>query len=664
MFRKRFFSYLTIISLVCSGVVFDSTVVDATKVISSDFSIRLGSIDYDTPTYTYVDSSGKMYVTGAIKGNADLSGDGDYLDGGESSIGYGNYDGFISVFDASGGYLWSKRLGGVSNDQGLSVVTDASGNVIVTGIVLGNADLSGNGDYLDGGESSVGYGNYDAFITNFNASGEYLWSERLGSTDVDYPYSVTVDATSDNIIIAGTVGGYDADLSGDGDYLDGGEDVSVYTSSDMFISVFSSSTYVWSKRLPDLGNQNGRIVITDSQSNIIVGGDASWDVDFNQDGDVLDDGESGSANVDYFVLSLDSTGNFNWVSRVGGSGACLAESVYVDSSDNVYVTGYVTGSVDFNQDTFLTEDGEDATGYGLKDVFLLSFDINGAYRWSNRLGGSSNDSGYSVTTDSNNNVIVSGYVNGDADLRGDLSITSGYGSNDAFISMFDQSGSFLGKKRFGSSLSDNGKTVFVDPNDNIIVYGKVGGDTDFNQDGDVVDGGESSLNYGLDDLFVAVFTVTNNVAPTLTSFSATQSSDGTGEVSIVSTVDDADDNELSIAYYYEEIDTCGASLPSTTSTISTVSSLNGTAVTSTGSYQVTTVTTTPGANIVTSTWTSAIDVSGANGETYCVYAVVNDGNEDASMTTTTVTLDNTAPSAPSITGFTIASTTLTPAWST
>src|SRR3989339_1966941 len=104
---------------------------------------RLGSIDYDTPTYTYVDSSGKMYVTGAIKGNADLSGDGDYLDGGESSIGYGNYDGFISVFDASGGYLWSKRLGGVSNDQGLSVVTDASGNVIVTGIVLGNADLSG-----------------------------------------------------------------------------------------------------------------------------------------------------------------------------------------------------------------------------------------------------------------------------------------------------------------------------------------------------------------------------------------------------------------------------------------------------------------------------------------------------------------------------------------
>ena len=168
MFRKRFFSYLTIISLVCSGVVFDSTVVDATKVISSDFSIRLGSIDYDTPTYTYVDSSGKMYVTGAIKGNADLSGD---------------------------------------------------------------------GDYLDGGESSIGYGNYDAFITNFNASGEYLWSERLGSTDVDYPYSVTVDATSDNIIIAGTVGGYDADLSGDGDYLDGGEDVSVYTSSDMFISV-------------------------------------------------------------------------------------------------------------------------------------------------------------------------------------------------------------------------------------------------------------------------------------------------------------------------------------------------------------------------------------------------------------------------------------------
>jgi len=154
----------------------------------------------------------------------------------------------------------------------------------------------------------------------------------------------------------------------------------------------------------------------------------------------------------------------------------------------------------------------------------------------------------------------------------------------------------------------------------------------------------------------------SNTAPTTPTLTATPSTNGSGNVSIVSTVDDADNNELSIAYYYSP-DTCSASLPSTTSTISTVTSANGTAVTSTGSYQVTTVTTTPGANIVTSTWDtqSQSALTGANG-TYCIYAYAYDGTVTSTMATTTVTLDNVAPSTPSINDFTITSTALTPAW--
>src|SRR3989339_673864 len=154
----------------------------------------------------------------------------------------------------------------------------------------------------------------------------------------------------------------------------------------------------------------------------------------------------------------------------------------------------------------------------------------------------------------------------------------------------------------------------------------------------------------------------SNTAPTTPTLTATPSTNGSGNVSIVSTVDDADNNELSIAYYYSP-DTCSASLPSTTSTISTVTSANGTAVTSTGSYQVTTVTTTPGANTVTSTWAtqSQSALTGANG-TYCIYAYAYDGTVTSTMATTTVTLDNVAPSTPSINDFTITSTALTPAW--
>ncbi|PIY93745.1 MAG: hypothetical protein COY69_00005, partial [Candidatus Magasanikbacteria bacterium CG_4_10_14_0_8_um_filter_32_14] len=150
-----------------------------------------------------------------------------------------------------------------------------------------------------------------------------------------------------------------------------------------------------------------------------------------------------------------------------------------------------------------------------------------------------------------------------------------------------------------------------------------------------------------------------NTAPTLTSLSAIASTDGTGEVSIISTVDDADNDELSIAYHYSS-GAC-STLPVTTSTISAVSSVNGTAVTSTGSYQITTVTTTPGSNIVTSTWTSQSDVPTADGS-YCIYAYAYDGTTTSTLATTTVTLDNVAPGSPTISSWTITTTTIQANW--
>src|SRR3989339_1744129 len=165
-------------------------------------------------------------------------------------------------------------------------------------------------------------------------------------------------------------------------------------------------------------------------------------------------------------------------------------------------------------------------------------------------------------------------------------------------------------------------------------------------------------------------TYTGNTPPTLTTLTATPATDATGEVTISAIADDADNNSLSLSYRYSS-GACAAydGSQATTTLASSISASYGSSdVTvdnseSTG-YQLTSVTTTPGANIVTTTWNSATDASEADGDTYCLYAYAYDGTVTSTVATTTVTLDNTAPSAPSITGFTIASTTLTPAWST
>src|SRR5437868_12224725 len=45
----------------------------------------------------------------------------------------GGFDIFVVKYNSGGNVLWAKRIGGVIDDYGLSIATDAGGNVYVTG---------------------------------------------------------------------------------------------------------------------------------------------------------------------------------------------------------------------------------------------------------------------------------------------------------------------------------------------------------------------------------------------------------------------------------------------------------------------------------------------------------------------------------------------------
>jgi len=132
---------------------------------------------------------------------------------------------------------------------------------------------------------------------------------------------------------------------------------------------------------------------------------------------------------------------------------------------------------------------------------------------SKRLGGSSSDSGNDIAVDSNNNFIITGFINGTADLTGDADTgdaneTGGgvYGNNDIFISVFDSVGTYQWSKRLGGANDDHGSDVAVDTNDNIIVVGRINDAADL--DGDGATGGANETGggvYGLNDIFVTVF---------------------------------------------------------------------------------------------------------------------------------------------------------------
>ena len=88
-----------------------------------------------------------------VNGDVDLTNNGDTIDIGETAQPiHGSSDIYITKFNSTlTACAWSMRLGGTGTDQAFGIIRDSSDNIILTGIVSGNADLDGNGSSADGG---------------------------------------------------------------------------------------------------------------------------------------------------------------------------------------------------------------------------------------------------------------------------------------------------------------------------------------------------------------------------------------------------------------------------------------------------------------------------------------------------------------------------------
>lgn len=96
---------------------------------------------------------------------------------------------------------------------------------------------------------------------------------------------------------------------------------------------------------------------------------------------------------DAFVAELDPTGKLLWFTYLGTGLSSQANSVWVDSSGAVYITGYTTGSV------WPVAGGVSQKSYGggAYDIVVAKLNAGGStLSWSGYLGGSGDDVGYSL----------------------------------------------------------------------------------------------------------------------------------------------------------------------------------------------------------------------------------------------------------------------------
>ena len=126
------------------------------------------------------DPYGNVYLTG-YTGPSGIPtqnpGGGVYFQG---NHGGGSYDAFISKFSNSGSLIWSTYYGGNDNDEGLSISSDAQGNIFLFGRTRStNFPIQPNGSAY---YQSNNAGGWDAFIVQFSNSGIRQWATYFGGS--------------------------------------------------------------------------------------------------------------------------------------------------------------------------------------------------------------------------------------------------------------------------------------------------------------------------------------------------------------------------------------------------------------------------------------------------------------------------------------------------
>src|SRR5690606_32927100 len=128
-----------------------------------------------------------------------------------------------------------------------------------------------------------------------------------------------------------------------------------------------------------------RAITIDNLGNPIVTGYFEDTVDFDPGAGVFNLTSAGGDDV--FLLKLDINGNFVWARAIGGTGLSRGESVSCDKNNNIFITGYFDGTVDFDPGSGVTNITAQNT-----DCFIEKLDDAGNYVWVKVLSGHLNSS--------------------------------------------------------------------------------------------------------------------------------------------------------------------------------------------------------------------------------------------------------------------------------
>ena len=284
-------------------------------------------------------------------------------------------------------------------------------------LTISNANYTAQGDYHVIVTNT--YGSVTSLVATLTVAqaGVPLWTNRYNGpgNGSDYAQAIAVD-------------------SGGNVFVTGAATVSGGTYDYATIKYSGAGAPLWTNRYngPGNGSDYAQAIGVDSDGNVFVTGYATVS----------------GGTYDYATIKYSGAGVPLWTNRYNGpgNGSDYARAIAVDSSNNVFVTGYSTGS---------------GSGY---DYATIKYSSGGVPLWTNRYNSPGNSADYAeaVAVDGSGNVFVTGYS----------TIGSGSGYDYATIK-YSSAGVPLWTNRYNGpgNSDDYAQAIAVDSSGNVFVTG-------------------------------------------------------------------------------------------------------------------------------------------------------------------------------------------------
>lgn len=312
------------------------------------WSTYLGSDDYDYGRAVTVDPAGNVYLGGFTASDTGLTTPGAYH---EAFLG-GNYDAFVAKFSSSGVRSWCTYYGGDGDDEILTMVSDASGNIFAGGTTSSVLHIATPGAY-----HSTYLGGKDGLLLSMDGTGQPKWGTYYGGAGDDYVNSlalyqdryVYVAGLTNSASDIATITSYQAIYGGGGD--------------DACLAMFDTAgTVNWTTYYGASGTDQGYGVALDAAGNVYMSGQTLSTTGIATTGAFQTTLAGGSVSGDAFLARFSNAGSVAINAPQPGENSIR---LYPDpATDRITIDAHCAGQLEI-----YTPDGRKVSAYDLKAGF-------------------------------------------------------------------------------------------------------------------------------------------------------------------------------------------------------------------------------------------------------------------------------------------------------